>query len=237
MNMNEIASAWYMHCDRAKFGTLGANAGLTLLTNLYRDRAYHNLGHVMSMLKQLHEFRTTGVIKCADLDLCAMETAIWFHDAIYDPRAAPGQNELASAAIARLFEHGAARAFTTNDETNYTARVRACIVATDPFLTNPPLLVEAALVADLDLSGLAVQYPVFDAQSDNIRREFAHLTDREWLEGRQKFFRMMLDRPRIYRTMELFDRYEIAARKNLHTALGEIEEKLAKQPPVGSPKE
>ncbi len=55
-------------------------------------RAYHNLAHIAHCLDELRCYPGGGV------DIGAVEFALWFHDAVYDPRAK--DNEGRSAGLA-----------------------------------------------------------------------------------------------------------------------------------------
>jgi len=54
-------------------------------------RFYHSAGHILYCLDQLDNYPSgTG-------DSDALELAIWYHDAVYDPRVSDGTNERLSA--------------------------------------------------------------------------------------------------------------------------------------------
>jgi predicted metal-dependent HD superfamily phosphohydrolase len=55
-------------------------------------RFYHTLEHLAEM------FKVAGKLADAAVDVAALQLAIWFHDAVYDPRAT--DNEERSAALA-----------------------------------------------------------------------------------------------------------------------------------------
>src|SRR5262245_82205 len=63
-------------------------------------RAYHNLGHIAHCLEEFDRARRLA------RNPLAVEGAIWFHDAIYDSRAA--DNESRSAEWATALLHAAA---------------------------------------------------------------------------------------------------------------------------------
>src|SRR5437764_219784 len=52
------------------------------VTYTHLDRHYHNLAHVRHVLDVLEAFRSP------DHNAIALDLAAWFHDAVYDPRAA-----------------------------------------------------------------------------------------------------------------------------------------------------
>ena len=81
--------------------SLGVTNGLsapvfTRLTARYREthRAYHTLDHVAACLAEFDAVRALAH------NAAAVEIAIWFHDAIYDPHRS--DNEEQSAALANM---------------------------------------------------------------------------------------------------------------------------------------
>src|SRR5688572_7563726 len=89
------------HFNQSRWNHLCAAAGVTpslafddLLAHYSEPhRAYHNARHIDECLAELDSARSDS--RNPD----AVEFAIWFHDAIYDPRA--GDNEEQSARLAR----------------------------------------------------------------------------------------------------------------------------------------
>src|SRR5688572_25768651 len=75
-------------------GVKGAGALYTDLSARYAEphRAYHNLTHIMHCLEEFEPARVLA------RNPAAVELAIWYHDAIYDPRS--NENESRSAELA-----------------------------------------------------------------------------------------------------------------------------------------
>jgi predicted metal-dependent HD superfamily phosphohydrolase len=158
-------------------------------------RHYHSIEHVAAMLHEGRDLRLTD----------AQVLAVWFHDAVYDPRGS--DNEERSAALARELLAGMEPA---------TVELVARIVLDTK--AHVPSVPESAPVIDLDLSPLALPWERFAANSAAIRREYAHLPDAEFAAGRRAFLQRMLARPRLYWTGS-GARLEEPARANLRRAI------------------
>jgi predicted metal-dependent HD superfamily phosphohydrolase len=177
------------------------------LDRRYRDpgRFYHVWEHVADCLAGLD----------ADPGLCdrpeAVELALWFHDAVYDPRA--GDNEARSAEMLR---EAAARIGLGADLEN---RAAGLVVATAHLADGIPSNRDAAAIRDIDLAILGAPPERFGAYEAAVRREYGFLSDAEWRAGRSRVLRAFLERPRIYLTETFHDRLERQARANLAGSL------------------
>lgn len=175
------------------------------LIAMYQDpiRHYHNLNHIRHCLTEFDAARRHS--EHPD----ALETAIWFHDAVYDP--ARNDNEQRSADLARdtLRACGADAAFA--DE------VADLIMVT--LHDRPPRTRDGQLLADIDLSGLGQPPAAFDRDGDAIRQEYAHVPQAQFDPSRANLLRRFLDRPHVYYTPFFRDHYENQARENLLRAV------------------
>lgn len=136
------------------------------------------------------------------------ELAVWFHDAVYDPRRS--DNEEQSAALAR---HWLDQAGAPQEQIE---RITGIILDTrHKEAANSP---DGALVADADLAILAAPEDQFAAYEQAIREEYSHLSDAEFEGGRKQFLGSMLGREQIFQTLA-FSRLESLARTNLQIAV------------------
>jgi predicted metal-dependent HD superfamily phosphohydrolase len=167
------------------------------LTRLYQrpDRHYHSLEHIGAMLHAGREFPLDDV----------QTMAVWFHDAVYDPRRKTNEEDSAALAGERL--RGTWPAADV-------ARVQRIVLDTKQ---HRPTVAGADAVLDLDLMSLALPWPEFARNTDRIRAEYAHVGDAEFAAGRAAFFATMLQRERLFYT-PWGARLEAAARANLHRA-------------------
>lgn len=175
------------------------------------DRHYHGMAHV-ELLWRRHLRYGAGLPVSAAPWHGWIACAIAFHDAIYD--ATRADNEQASAALWR-----AAAPALPSEGIEWVA---GTILATSDHLgaAPEPAMPAAAWQArvwmlDLDLTPLGEVRAVFNANTDLLRREFAHLSDAQWEQGRAAFLRKMVGVPRLYRTPVLHDAFEAQARANL----------------------
>jgi predicted metal-dependent HD superfamily phosphohydrolase len=170
-------------------------------------RAYHTTQHITECLEQFdlasHLASHSGEV----------QAALWFHDAIYDPRS--DQNEERSAAWARevLAEAGGASPLLL--------RVRDLVLATRH--SREPQTADARLTVDIDLSILGSATPRFDEYEAQVRREYSWVPDPEFREARMKILRTFLARPFIYATGFFRERLESGARSNLARSLSRLD--------------
>jgi predicted metal-dependent HD superfamily phosphohydrolase len=172
------------------------------------DRHYHTLAHVADCLAELDG--SPGLCDRPD----AVELALWFHDAVYDPRA--GDNEARSAALLRA---AAARLGIGAD---LAARAATLVTAT-AHLAGPGVPGrDAAAIRDIDLAILGSPPARFAAYEAAVRREYGHLADEDWRAGRARVLGTFLGLPRIYLTDAFRDRLERAARANLAASIARL---------------
>jgi predicted metal-dependent HD superfamily phosphohydrolase len=136
--------------------------------------------------------------------------ALFYHDAIYDTRAA--DNEARSAALACDVLSEYARA---ND--GDADAVAALILATKHDAV--PGGGDAQVLVDIDLSILGAAVPRFDEYERQVRREYHWVEAEAFRTGRARILRQFLDRPAIYNTAFFRARLEAAARDNLARSL------------------
>jgi predicted metal-dependent HD superfamily phosphohydrolase len=167
------------------------------------QRAYHTARHLADCLA------ATGDGLLTFDDPVAVAAALWFHDAVYDPRRA--DNEAASAELAaeRLAEMG--------ETPERIGRVRGLIL--DTAHRTEPSMTDGRCVVDIDLSILGKKPLAFDNYDAAIRWEYAHVPAAAYRTARASVLRAFLLRPAIYYTAEFASRYERQARVNLRRAL------------------
>jgi len=166
------------------------------------QRYYHTLDHVAACLSGLdHNASAADHVE-------EVELALWYHDAVYDPKRP--DNEALSAELAReelmqLGVHDAA-----------VARVCEHIAATQHHRARSR---DGVLVIDLDLGILGAPPDVYERFEQNIRREYAFVIEKDYVTGRSRVLTGFLSRPQIYQTSTLRAALEGRARANLSAAL------------------
>ena len=202
--MNALERRW--HRTWADLGL--PNPPSTILHQLlarYREphRAYHTVQHLEECFALLDELRAM-----AD-DPAVIELALWYHDAVYQPRRL--DNEQASADLART-ELEAAGA-----PGSLIGALTALILATTHQATASPG--DPEILIDIDLAILGAEPARFAEYQRQIRKEYSWVPSILFRRKRAEVLRGFLARPQIYRTGLLHTRLEERARRNLAKAV------------------
>ena len=201
-------------------GTSRADDHLERLLARYREpqRRYHTVTHLAAVLGAAEELM--GQVEVTDPE--AVRLALFFHDAVYDPRSAT--NEADSAALARAvlseLEVPAARVDTVVSLIMATRHRTPPPAAADSTSADPDGN-DTAVVLDADLAILAAEPSRYEAYATGVRAEYAHVDDASWRAGRASVLRAFLDRPAIYLTAPM-RRQEHRARANLAAELAAL---------------
>ncbi|KAK3988269.1 hypothetical protein QBC44DRAFT_329766 [Cladorrhinum sp. PSN332] len=189
---------------------------ISYLTTLYShpSRHYHALSHITSLLALLTTHRT----KFSDPD--AVEAAIWFHDAIYDSRASPPSNELASADLAVTHLHDA---LDPDRLDRIKKMIEATATHTVPDFESEAAVKDAKLFLDMDLSILGAEDREFDAYEQAVRKEYAHVSGEGWRMGRANVLKGFLEREWIFHSDVFRGLLEVKARSNLRRSIWRLE--------------
>jgi predicted metal-dependent HD superfamily phosphohydrolase len=191
------------------WASVGAGDGKLLQAELlarYAEphRAYHSQQHLGECLTLFGEMR--GLAERP----AEVEIALWFHDAIYDVHR--HDNEALSADWARKALLGAGAAAEVAE------RVAALVLATRHSVA--PATPDEQLLVDIDLAILGAVPARFAEYEAQIRIEYAHVPVEVFNDKRGAILAGFLDRPVLYATPALRQRFEAQARANLQAALG-----------------
>jgi predicted metal-dependent HD superfamily phosphohydrolase len=200
-----LASRWNQLCENAG---LDSCAGWTAIATAYGDpgRAYHNMRHIADCLCLFDEYAGLAI------DPVAIEFAIWFHDIVYDPRAA--DNEERSADRAVEFLSNTPRASTVAD----------LIMATKH--GKDGLSADSALICDIDLSILGRPPAEYAAYAAAIRLEYAWVPPLQYAEGRSRLLGGFLKRSALFNYQVFQQRFDAVAKANLTWELSELATEL-----------
>lgn len=168
-------------------------------------RHYHTLEHLAEV------FRVVGRLGGGP----AVQLAVWFHDIVYDPRAA--DNELRSADLlaewlsplglpAGLLSHAA-------ELVRSTAHLAA---------DTTPADADVLVLRDADLAILGAVEVRYRRYATDIRREYAHVSDADYRRGRVAVLDAFLARPTIYHHPLTAAEGEAAARRNMAAERAEL---------------
>lgn len=166
-------------------------------------RAYHTLHHISECLDLLQQVQ--GLVQSS----ASIELAIWFHDAIYDPRKT--DNELRSAQWAQRELKRAGAPVALQDQ------IVSMIMVTCH--DGAPQTPDEELVSDIDLSILGAGMKRFDEYERQVRQEYQHVPKQQFRNGRRKILAQFLEREQIYCTEWFRTRREAQARANLQRSL------------------
>lgn len=170
----------------------GDAALLEQLLARYREphRHYHTLQHLAECFEKFDELRDVAAHP-GDVEL-----AIWFHDAVYEPRR--DDNEARSADWARA---------TVGE------RVAELVMATRHEAV--PADIDAQVLVDVDLSILGAPPTRFDEYERQVREEYRWVPEFLYRRKRREILASFLARPTIYSTPRFIERHEAQARQNL----------------------
>lgn len=170
-------------------------------------RAYHTLAHIEHCLREFERVRDLA------RDPDAVELAIWFHDAIYDPRAKDNEEQSAALAVKTMREASLSRSIEKS--------VANLIMLTKH--TAAPTETDGQLLVDIDLTILGQSASEFDEYERQICNEYEWVPEHQFIEGRSSVLNSFLSRPSIYASPFFQDLYETRARENLRRSLARLE--------------
>ena len=162
-------------------------------------RKYHTTRHLEECFEKFAEVRTLAQRPAET------EIAVWFHDAIYDPRS--NQNEPKSAELAQ------AKVLAFGGPAESAARISQLILATRHDVV--PEGNDAKLLVDVDLSILGATPERFEEYEQQVRQEYSWVPDQIFTKERKRILQQLLARASIFNTQLFIDRYEQQARENL----------------------
>jgi predicted metal-dependent HD superfamily phosphohydrolase len=167
------------------------------------DRYYHTLKHIYHVLKIIDN------LQAHTRNLAAVQLAAWFHDVVYDTKAQNNEERSADYACELLSSLGI-------PPSNISAVTRLIIntknhqAAADDF--------DSQVLLDADLAILAANPVQYREYANSIRKEYAWVSEAEYIVGRTHVLESFLHQ-RIYFTTLMFEVGEKAARRNLNAEI------------------
>ncbi len=166
-------------------------------------RYYHTLQHVTSLLSHLQ------TVEHLINDHFCVETAIWFHDMVYDPKRDDNEARSAQSAVRFL------KAIDIPKE--MIEKVKHLILLTKH--PSTPQTKDEKYLIDMDLSILGVDTSYYAQYEKWIRKEYQHVSDIDYKKGRKKVLDSFLSMAQIYQTEYFYERLEGKARENVSNAM------------------
>ncbi|WP_374570068.1 phosphohydrolase [Phenylobacterium sp.] len=168
-------------------------------------RRYHGRAHIDACLALLDQ-----VDGLSGADRRLLTWAIWWHDAVYDPKAP--DNEARSAEMARRDLAGLGVGPAEREEVARLIGLTAghAVAAGDRL---------GAILVSIDLAILGATASAYDAYARDVRAEYAHVPEAAWRTGRARVLKAFLDAPAIYADPGFAGRLEAQARANVEREL------------------
>lgn len=169
-------------------------------------RHHHTLEHLAEM------FRVVGRLAGDCRNPAAVQLAVWYHDAVYDPRAADNEIRSAELAVEELTALGLPSGLVsrTSELIQTTAHLVGELPGDDP---------DVAVLLDADLAILGASEARYRRYAADIRREYAHVSDADYRRGRAAVLEKFLARHRIFLHPTMHTEGEEAGRRNLRAEL------------------
>ena len=163
-----------------------------------KQRAYHTLQHLHECLVLLESIRS-------DLnDANAVELALWFHDAVYDPQAK--DNELKSA---ELFAQYLAQDLSID----IVQKIKRWIIATQKHEATDEL--DLQFLLDIDLAILAAEPQRFMEYEQQIQQEYAWVDPDIYSIKRKQVLAHFYQTEPLYQTEYFQQNFGQRAKENL----------------------
>jgi predicted metal-dependent HD superfamily phosphohydrolase len=179
---------------------MGPGAGL-IARYAEPHRRYHAWAHIQACLDELSRL---DCLSEGDRELLTF--AIWWHDAIYDPRRSDNEARSAELAVSELAEAGVSE--------EVSGEVARLILLTRGHEVDDGDRLGALLVS-IDLSILGASPATYAGYAEAVREEYAFVPDAAFRAGRAAILQRFLESPRIFPDEAFAARLEAQARANL----------------------
>jgi predicted metal-dependent HD superfamily phosphohydrolase len=165
-------------------------------------RGYHDTRHLTEVLDRVEEIAAAGA---APGDLLAVLLAAWFHDGVYDGE--PGAEERSAAWAERALP-------AAGLDPALVAEVARLVRLTE---THRPAAEDLAgcVLSDADLAILAAPADRYGEYVAAVRREYAHVPDDLFRQGRAAILHDLLAKPHLFHTAYAREHWEAPARANI----------------------
>jgi len=171
-------------------------------------RHYHNQQHIAECLAEFDQARHLAWRPAT------VELALWFHDAVYDPKAGDNEEQSAELAAGCLGHAGLPNTFIES--------VRRLVMATKRHEVEPGS--DEAVMVDVDLSVLGQPAKRFAEYEEQIRQEYAWVPAGVFGPKRAEILEGFLVRQHIFNTQWFREKYERSARCNLEASIRKIKD-------------
>lgn len=178
-------------------------------------RYYHTLDHIDSCLRLLD---SVGYLVN---DKTAVELAVWFHDAIYNPKKSDNEHKSAQFARKCLVQ-------TEYDDSEESDESGESIVSKIEHLIrltqhpSKPKANDEKILIDIDLCILGATEGDYDQYAESIRKEYSHVPAWLYRRGRKKVLKSFLNGISIFHTAHFQEKFEKQAITNITKELSTL---------------
>lgn len=176
-------------------------------------RFYHTLKHIQQVLETIEQIQQHKSETTAQINFSAIQLAAWFHDVIYEPQSKDNEEKsslYASQALAQL-----------NLPVDTIKLVQNLILNTKHHQSSSNDI-HSQIFLDADLSILGASQLDYKAYSQEIRQEYAGISDQLYYSARKQVLSSFLQRTKIYSTPQMFMKLESRARLNIKSELADL---------------
>jgi predicted metal-dependent HD superfamily phosphohydrolase len=171
------------------------------------SRGYHDTRHLTEVLNRLDELAAAGT----PYDAAPVVLAAWFHDAVYD-----GERDAEERSA--TWAEDALPGLVPAEVVVEVARLVRLTETHRPTDDDP----NGCALSDADLAILAAPADRYAAYTAAVRREYSHLDDDVFRDGRAQVLESLAEKEHLFHTAYAREHWEAAARANLERELTEL---------------
>lgn len=171
------------------------------------SRGYHDTRHLGEVLNRLDELAAAGT----PYDVAPVVLAAWFHDAVYD-----GERDAEERSA--TWAEDALPGLVPAEVVEEVARLVRLTETHRPADDDP----NGCALSDADLAILAAPAERYASYTSAVRREYAHLDDDVFRDGRAQVLESLAEKEHLFHTAYAREHWETAARANLERELTEL---------------
>lgn len=232
------APEWLLSAWRRSVESVGATASRAAIEQTgsalidrwsAQERVHHNLKRLIGVLARVDELSEETH------DPEVVRLAAWYHGAVFTSAAQQayahkgGADAGGSATLART------ELSALGVPEPVIGRVVSLVRALSRHVP-PPDDIDAQALCDADLGGLAAEPQRYEAYRREVREEYAHIPERDYVESRLAIVTRLLERKQLFAS-PLGQGWEDRARDNLRAEMARLEHELATLPPRGEGEE
>lgn len=196
---------------------LSIQADLNILYS-QTHRHYHDNKHIMHCLRELEE---VPAVLLTNTDKEILEWALWFHDAVYDPKSKKNEENSASLFLNTVLTAPKLVSLSEDDvEEVYqlilsTAHFNPQTNQTGAGTQRPIHHLRRAYMLDIDFAILGQEFQTYKDYYQDIRTEYWFVPLKNFAVVRSTILSGWLAQPTIFRTKYFQEKYEAQARQNI----------------------